>query len=152
MENFDLKKYLAEGRLLKEGDLGWGVNLNTPENAVKFKDLLSQMGIPAEADGIFVNFDGSIDDMVKIGNLADEFLGTSQDSSPFKDERPSDTIALAVDKAYYDDDKGEFTLTPTDVVVTADNFEDIIFDEVGDEEVDFTSYVRTYPKIFKNKN
>jgi hypothetical protein len=87
--------------------------------------------------------------MVKIGNLADEFLGTSQDSSPFKDERPSDTITLAVDKAYYDDDKGEFTLTPTDVVVTADNFEDIIFDEVGDEEVDFTSYVRTYPKIFK---
>jgi hypothetical protein len=89
--------------------------------------------------------------MIKIGNLADEFLGVSQDSSPFKDERPSDTIALAVDKAYYDDDKGEFTLTPTDVVVTADNFEDIIFDEVGDEEVDFTSYVRTYPKIFKNK-
>ena len=32
---------------------------------------------------------------------------------------------------------------------TADNFEDIIFDEVGDEEVNFTSYVRTYPKIFK---
>ena len=152
MENFDLKKYLAEGLLLKEGDLGWGVNLNTPENAVKFKDLLAQRGTPAEVNGVFVNFDGSIDDMVKIGNLADEFLGTSQDSSPFKDERPSDTIALAVDKAYYDDDKGEFTLTPTDVVVTADNFEDIIFDEVGDEEVDFTSYVRTYPKIFKNKN
>jgi len=148
MENFDIKKYLAEGRLLKE-DWGWGVNLNTPENAVKFKDLLTQMGIPSEADGIFVNFDGSIDDMRKIGNLRDEFVGDSQDSSPFKDERPSDTIALAVDKAYYDDDKGEFTLTPTDVVVTADNFEDIIFDEVGDEEVDFTSYVRTYPKIFK---
>jgi hypothetical protein len=35
------------------------------------------------------------------------------------------------------------------MVVTADNFEDIIFDEVGDEEVNFTSYVRTYPKIFK---
>jgi len=148
MENFDIKKYLAEGRLLKE-DWGWGVNLNTPENAVKFKDLLTQMGIPSEADGIFVNFDGSIDDMRKIGNLRDEFVGDSQDSSPFKDERPSDTIALAVDKAYYDDDKGEFTLTPTDVVVTADNFEDIIFDEVGDEEVDFTSYVSTYPKIFK---
>ena len=149
MENFDLKKYLAEGLLLKEGDLGWGVNLNTPENAIKFKDLLAQRGTPAEVNGVFVNFDGSIDDMVKIGNLADEFLGTSQDSSPFRDERPSDTIALAVDKAYYDDDKGEFTLTPTDVVVTADNFEDIIFDEVGDEKVNFTSYVRTYPKIFK---
>ena len=148
MENFNLKKYLTEGRLLKES---FGVNLKTPENAVKFKDYLAQMGISAEANGIFVEFDGSIDDMVKIGNLADEFLGTSQDSSPFKDERPSDTIVLAVDKAYYDDDKGEFTLTPTDVVVTADNFEDIIFDEVGDEEVDFTSYIRTYPKIFKNK-
>ena len=147
MENFDLKKYLAEGRLLTEGD--FGVNLNTPENAVKFKDLLTQMGIPAEADGIFVEFDGSIDDMRKVSVLADKFLGTSQDSSPFKDERPSDTITLAVDKAYYDDDKGEFTLTPTDTVVTADNFEDIIFDEVGDEEVDFTSYVSTYPKIFK---
>ena len=148
MENFNLKKYLAEGRLLKE-DWGWGVNLNTPENAVKFKDLLTQMGIPSEVDGIFVNFDGSIDDMRKIGNLRDEFVGDSQDSSSFKDERPSDTIALAVDKAYYDDDKGEFTLTPTDVIVTANNFEDIIFDEVGNEEVDFTSYVRTYPKIFK---
>lgn len=147
MENFDLKKYLAEGRLLTEGD--FGVNLNTPENAVKFKDLLTQMGIPAEADGIFVEFDGSIDDMRKVSVLADKFLGTSQDSSPFRDERPSDTITLAVDKAYYDDDKGEFTLTPTDTVVTADNFEDIIFDEVGDEEVDFTSYVSTYPKIFK---
>ena len=147
MDNFDLRKYLAEGRLLTEGD--FGVNLNTPENAVKFKDLLTQMGIPAEADGIFVEFDGSIDDMRKVSVLADKFLGTSQDSSPFKDERPSDTITLAVDKAYYDDDKGEFTLTPTDTVVTADNFEDIIFDEVGDEEVDFTSYVSTYPKIFK---
>jgi len=149
MENFNLKKYLAEGRLLKEIDGDFGVNLNTPENAVKFKDLLSQMGIPAEVDGIFVQFDGSIDDMRKVSVLADKFLGASQDSSPFKDERPSDTITLAVDKAYYDDDKGEFTLTPTDVIVTADNFEDIIFDEVGDEEVDFTSYVRTYPKIFK---
>ena len=149
MENFDIKKYLAEGRLLKEIDGDFGVNLNTPENAVKFKDLLTQMGIPSEVNGIFVNFNGSIDDMRKIGNLRDEFVGDSQDSSPFRDERPSDTIALAVDKAYYDDDKGEFTLTPTDVVVTADNFEDIIFDEVGDEEVDFTSYVRTYPKIFK---
>ena len=146
MDNFDLRKYLAEGRLF-EGD--FGVNLNTPENAVKFKDLLTQMGIPAEADGIFEEFDGSIDDMRKVSVLADKFLGTSQDSSPFKDERPSDTITLAVDKAYYDDDKGEFTLTPTDTVVTADNFEDIIFDEVGDEEVDFTSYVSTYPKIFK---
>ena len=146
MDNFDLRKYLAEGRLF-EGD--FGVNLNTPENAVKFKDLLTQMGIPAEADGIFVEFDGSIDDMRKVSVLADKFLGTSQDSSPFRDERPSDTITLAVDKAYYDEDKGEFTLTPTDVVVTADNFEDIIFDEVGDEEVDFTSYVSTYPKIFK---
>ena len=56
MENFNLKKYLTEGRLLKE-DWGWGVNLNTPENAVKFKDLLTQMGIPSEVDGIFVNFD-----------------------------------------------------------------------------------------------
>jgi hypothetical protein len=52
MENFDLKKYLTEGRLLKES---FGVNLNTPENAVKFKDLLAQMGIPAEVNGIFVN-------------------------------------------------------------------------------------------------
>jgi len=146
MENFDIKKYLAEGRLLKED---FGVNLETPENAASFKDYLAQIGISAEVNGVFVNFDGSIDDMRKVSNLRDEFLGDSQDSSPFKDERPSDTIALAVDKAYYDDDKGEFTLTPTDVVVTADNFEDIIFDEVGDEEVDFTSYVRTYPKIFK---
>jgi hypothetical protein len=38
MENFNLKKYLAEGRLLKEIDGDFGVNLNTPENAVKFKD------------------------------------------------------------------------------------------------------------------
>ena len=146
MENFDIKKYLAEGRLLKED---FGVNLETPENAASFKDYLAQIGISAEVNGVFVNFDGSIDDMRKVSNLRDEFLGDSQDSSLFRDERPSDTIALAVDKAYYDDDKGEFTLTPTDVVVTADNFEDIIFDEVGDEEVDFTSYVRTYPKIFK---
>ena len=146
MENFDIKKYLAEGRLLKED---FGVNLETPENAASFKDYLAQIGISAEVNGVFVNFDGSIDDMRKVSNLRDEFLGDSQDSSPFRDERPSDTIALAVDKAYYDDDKGEFTLTPTDVIVTADNFEDIIFDEVGDEEVDFTSYVRTYPKIFK---
>ena len=146
MENFNLKKYLAEGRLLKEV---FGVNLETPENAASFKDYLAQIGISAEVNGVFVNFDGSIDDMRKVSNLRDEFLGDSQDSSPFRDERPSDIIALAVDKAYYDNDKGEFTLTPTDVVVTADNFEDIIFDEVGDEEVDFTSYVRTYPKIFK---
>ena len=146
MENFDIKKYLAEGRLLKED---FGVNLETPENAASFKDYLAQIGISAEVNGVFVNFDGSIDDMRKVSNLRDEFLGDSQDSSPFRDKRPSDTITLAVDKAYYDDDKGEFTLTPTDVVVTADNFEDIIFDEVGDEEVDFTSYVSTYPKIFK---
>jgi hypothetical protein len=149
MENFNLKKYLAEGRLLKEIDGDFGVNLDTPENAASFKDYLAQIGISAEVDGIFVNFDGSIDDMRKVSILRDKFVDTPQDSSPFKDERPSDTIALAVDKAYYDDDKGEFTLTPTDIVVTADNFEDIIFDEVGDEEVDFTSYVRTYPKIFK---
>jgi len=148
MKNFDLKKYLAEGRLLKE-NFTFGVNLGTPENAASFKDYIAQIGIPAEVDGVWVEFDGDSDVMEKVQFLRDEFLGTSQDSSPFRDERPSDTIALAVDKAYYDDDKGEFTLTPTDVVVTADNFEDIIFDEVGDEEVDFTSYVRTYPKIFK---
>jgi len=149
MKNFDLRKYLAEGRLLTEGD--FGVNLETPEKAASFKDYLSQKGIPAEVDGIFVEFDESIsiDDMRKVSVLADKFLGTSQDSSPFKYKKPSDTITLAVDKAYYDDDKGEFTLTPTDVVVTSDNFEDIIFDEVGDEGVDFTNYVRTYPKIFK---
>jgi hypothetical protein len=55
MENFNLKKYLAEGRLLKEIDGDFGVNLNTPENAASFKDYLVQMGIPAEVDGIFVN-------------------------------------------------------------------------------------------------
>jgi hypothetical protein len=76
MENFNLKKYLAEGRLLKEIDGDFGVNLNTPENAVKFKDLLSQMGIPAEVDGIFVNFDGSIDDMRKVSILRDKFVDT----------------------------------------------------------------------------
>jgi hypothetical protein len=88
MENFNLKKYLAEGRLLKEIDGDFGVNLNTPENAVKFKDFLTQMGIPAEVDGIFVNFDGSIDDMRKVSILRDKFVDTPQDSSPFKDERP----------------------------------------------------------------
>jgi hypothetical protein len=41
MENFNLKKYLAEGRLLKES---FGVNLNTPENAASFKDYLAQNG------------------------------------------------------------------------------------------------------------
>jgi len=146
MENFDLKKYLTEGRLLKES---FGVNLDTPENAASFKDYLAQNGIPAEVDGAWVKLDGGVDAIRRVNILRDKFLGTSQDSSPFRDKRPSDTITLAVDKAYYDDDKGEFTLTPTDVVVTADNFEDIIFDEVGDEEVNFTSYVRTYPKIFK---
>ena len=89
------------------------------------------------------------DDRIKLDQYQDKLLDLDDSGSLFKDERPSDTITLAVDKAYYDDDKGEFTLTPTDTVVTADNFEDIIFDEVGDEEVDFTSYVSTYPKIFK---
>ena len=146
MKNFDLKKYLAEGRLLKEN---FGVNLDTPENAASFKDYLAQNGISAEVDDVWVKLKGGVDVIRKVDILRDKFLGTSQDSSPFRDKRPSDIITLAVDKAYYDDDKGEFTLTPTDVVVTADNFEDIIFDEVGDEEVDFTNYVRTYPKIFK---
>ena len=146
MENFDLKKYLAESKLIKEN---FGANLDTPENAASFKNYLAQNGIPAEVDGDWVKFDGGVDAIRRVNILRDKFLGTSQDSSPFRDKRPSDVIALAVDKAYYDDDKGEFTLTPTDVVVTADNFEDIIFDEVGDEEVNFTSYVRTYPKIFK---
>jgi hypothetical protein len=149
MENFNLKKYLAEGRLLKEIDGDFGVNLNTPENAASFKDYLFKRAYQLKLMVFLYNFDGSIDDMRKVSILRDKFVDTPQDSSPFKDERPSDTIALAVDKAYYDDDKGEFTLTPTDMVVTADNFEDIIFDEVGDEEVNFTSYVRTYPKIFK---
>ena len=146
MKNFDLRKYLAEGRLLKEN---FGVNLDTPENAASFKDYLAQNGISAEVDDVWVKLKGGVDVIRKVDILRDKFLGTSQDSSPFRDKRPSDTITLAIDKAYYDDDKGEFTLTPTDVVVTADNFEDIIFDEVGDEEVDFTNYVRTYPKIFK---
>ena len=146
MKNFDLRKYLAEGRLLKEN---FGVNLDTPENAASFKDYLAQNGISAEVDDVWVKLKGGVDVIRKVDILRDKFLGTSQDSSPFRDKRPSDIITLAVDKAYYDDDKGEFTLTPTDVVVTADNFEDIIFDEVGDEEVDFTNYVRTYPKIFK---
>ena len=146
MKNFDLRKYLAEGRLLKEN---FGVNLDTPENAASFKDYLAQNGISAEVDDVWVKLKGGVDVIRKVDILRDKFLGTSQDSSPFRDKRPSDTITLAIDKAYYDDDKGEFTLTPTDVVVTADNFEDIIFDEVGDEKVNFTSYVRTYPKIFK---
>tara|TARA_R110000737_G_C14294740_1_gene434815 strand:- start:121 stop:567 length:447 start_codon:yes stop_codon:yes gene_type:complete len=146
MKNFDLRKYLAEGRLLKEN---FGVNLDTPENAASFKDYLAQNGISAEVDDVWVKLKGGVDVIRKVDILRDKFLGTSQDSSPFRDKRPSDIITLAVDKAYYDDDKGEFTLTPTDVVVTADNFEDIIFDEVGDEKVNFTSYVRTYPKIFK---
>jgi hypothetical protein len=85
---------------------------------------------------------------LKEGRLYEEEMSSFP---PFRDERPSETIMLAVDKAYYDDNEGEFTLTPTDVIVTADNWEDIIFDEVGDEEVDFTSYVRTYPKIFKRR-
>ena len=41
------------------------------------------------------------------------------------------------------------TAGATTFILTPDNFEDIIFDEVGDEEVDFTSYVSTYPEIFK---
>ena len=147
MENFDLKKYLAEGKLIKEN---FGVNLDTPENAASFKDYLAQNGISAEVDGVWVELNNGDSDIQKIGILRDKFLGTSQTSSPFGDNpSPSDFIEMAVDKAYYDEMSGEFTLTPTDIVVTKDNFETIIYDEVGEEEVDFNTYATNYPNIFK---
>ena len=147
MENFDLRKYLAESKLIKEN---FGVNLDTPENAASFKDYLAQNGISAEVDGVWVELNGGAADIQKIGVLRDKFLGTSQTNSPFGDNpSPSDFIEMAVDKAYYDEMAGEFTLTPTDIVVTKDNFETIIYDEVGDEEVDFNTYATNYPNIFK---
>ena len=147
MENFDLRKYLAESKLIKEN---FGVNLDTPENAASFKDYLSQNGISAEVDGVWVELNGGAADIQKIGVLRDKFLGISQTNSPFGDNpSPSDFIEMAVDKAYYDEMAGEFTLTPTDIVVTKDNFETIIYDEVGDEEVDFNIYAIDYPNIFK---
>ena len=150
MENFDLKKYLAEGRLLES----LGFNLKDSKRQKLFADYARKLGYNdlEIKDDWFVGVNGLkvySDDRIKLDQYQDKLLDLDNSGSLFKDEKPSDTITLAVDKAYYDDDKGEFTLTPTDVVVTADNFEDIIFDEVGDEEVDFTSYVRTYPKIFK---
>lgn len=147
MENFDLRKYLTESKLIKEN---FGVNLDTPENAASFKDYLTQNGISAEVDGVWVELNGGDVDIQKIGVLRDKFLGTSQTNSPFGDNpSPSDFIEMAVDKAYYDEMAGEFTLTPTDIVVTKDNFETIIYDEVGDEEVDFNTYAINYPNIFK---
>jgi len=147
MENFDLRKYLAESKLIKEN---FGVNLDTPENAASFKDYLAQNGISAEVDGVWVELNGGAADIQKIGVLRDKFLGTSQTNSPFGDNpSPSDFIEMAVDKAYYDEMAGEFTLTPTDIVVTKDNFETIIYDEVGEEEVDFNTYATNYPNIFK---
>ena len=147
MENFDLRKYLAESKLIKEN---FGVNLDTPENAASFKDYLAQNGISAEVDGVWVELNGGAADIQKIGVLRDKFLGTSQTNSPFGDNpSPSDFIEMAVDKAYYDEMAGEFTLTPTDIVVTKDNFETIIYDEVGNEEVDFNTYAINYPNIFK---
>jgi len=147
MENFDLRKYLAESKLIKEN---FGVNLDTPENAASFKDYLAQNGISAEVDGVWVELNGGAADIQKIGVLRDKFLGTSQTNSPFGDNpSPSDFIEMAVDKAYYDVMAGEFTLTPTDIVVTKDNFETIIYDEVGEEEVDFNTYAINYPNIFK---
>ena len=147
MDNFDLRKYLAESKLIKEN---FGVNLDTPENAASFKDYLAQNGISAEVDGVWVELNGGAADIQKIGVLRDKFLGTSQTNSPFGDNpSPSDFIEMAVDKAYYDEMAGEFTLTPTDIVVTKDNFETIIYDEVGDEEVDFNTYAINYPNIFK---
>jgi len=147
MENFDLRKYLAESKLIKEN---FGVNLDTPENAASFKDYLAQNGISAEVDGVWVELNGGAADIQKIGVLRDKFLGTSQTNSPFGDNpSPSDFIEMAVDKAYYDEMAGEFTLTPTDIVVTKDNFETIIYDEVGEEEVDFNTYAINYPNIFK---
>ena len=150
MDNFDLRKYLAENRLLKEIEF----NLMTPQNAQVFADYARKLGYTnIEVNNQFVDTDDLYfkdrEGFLKLRAYKDKLVNGGSSESQFRDERPSDTIALAVDKAYYDDDKGEFTLTPTDVVVTADNFEDIIFDEVGDEEVDFTSYVSTYPKIFK---
>jgi hypothetical protein len=148
MDNFDLRKYLAESKLIKEN---FGVNLDTPENAASFKDYLAQNGISAEVDGVWVELNGGAADIQKIGVLRDKFLGTSQTNSPFGDNpSPSDFIEMAVDKAYYDEMAGEFTLTPTDIVVTKDNFETIIYDEVGDEEVDFNTYAINYPNIFKS--
>jgi len=147
MENFDLRKYLAESKLIKEN---FGVNLDTPENAASFKDYLAQNGISAEVDGVWVELNGGAADIQKIGVLRDKFLGSSQTNSPFGDNpSPSDFIEMAVDKAYYDEMAGEFTLTPTDIVVTKDNFETIIYDEVGEEEVDFNTYAINYPNIFK---
>ena len=147
MENFDLRKYLAESKLIKEN---FGVNLDTPENAASFKDYLAQNGISAEVDGVWVELNGGAADIQKIGVLRDKFLGTPQTNSPFGDNpSPSDFIEMIVDKAYYNEMEGEFTLTPTDIVVTKDNFETIIYDEVGDEEVDFNTYAINYPNIFK---
>jgi hypothetical protein len=68
----------------------------------------------------------------------------------FYDDRPTNHIKLKVDKAYYDDDKGEFTLKPTKSshVITMKNLDDFIHDEVGEEDYDVMSYVKTYPDIF----
>jgi len=148
-DDLDKLSDLAEGRLLKE----IGFNLMTPQNAELFVDYARKLGYKdIEVDRQFVDINdlfNNSDNYPKLSKYSDKLRNGGSSGSQFRDERPSDTITLAVDKAYYNDDRGEFTLIPTDTVVTADNFEDIIFDEVGDEEVDFASYVSTYPEIFK---
>lgn len=69
----------------------------------------------------------------------------------FYDDKPTNHIKLKVSKAYYDDDDGEFTLTPTENVITMNNLDDFIHDEVGDEDYDVMDYVRNYPKIFTKR-
>ena len=69
----------------------------------------------------------------------------------FYEDRPTNHIKLKVNKAYYDDDMGEFTLKPTDNVITMKNLDDFIHDEVGDEDFDVMSYVKSYPNIFAKK-
>ena len=69
----------------------------------------------------------------------------------FYEDRPTNHIKLKVNKAYYDDDMGKFTLKPTDNVVTMKNLDNFIHDEVGDEDYDVMSYVKSYPDIFAKK-
>jgi len=69
----------------------------------------------------------------------------------FYNDKPTNYIKLKRDKVYYDDDDGEFTLKPTDNVVTMKNLDDFIHDEVGDEKYSVMSYVKSYPNIFAKK-
>ena len=95
------------------------------------------------------------------GEDAERVADVNADSSVLENidyESPKDVVSLKVDKAYYDEMEGEFSLSPEGIdpedltIVTKDNYASILEDMVGDDFEALEGLPEEYPKIFSSNN